>query len=383
MNKTGIMTFHASHNNGSMLQALALQYILTEKYELPVEIIDFSNSAQHDMYAPLPKATNIKRVIKKAIFACNYRQLQKQYEAYNSFSDRYFRLSKHSYQTGQQLAACEQDYCAVIAGSDQVWNIKCMDADDAYYLNFVKNASKYAYAVSFGANNPFKLETEPGHYVSLINSFRNISVRERNAQKWIREAAGREVSVCLDPTMLIDRKEWEDLVAVGDVPIIQGDYIFYYCFSITNDIQRFLKKISKKYRMPVYFMDAKEWTIKACWRNNIRLIEEYGPDAYMNVVKYAKIFITTSFHGTAFATIYEKCFWYLNDGGNDPEKDDRALTFLNQLHLMDRYKTIPELAAANLLQTKDYTEAKGKLAELRAASFAYLDEIVKEIKNEQ
>jgi len=67
MKKIGILTFHASHNNGSMLQALALQRILSEKSTLPVEIIDFSNSEQKNMYSPLPKAKNLKKLIKNDI----------------------------------------------------------------------------------------------------------------------------------------------------------------------------------------------------------------------------------------------------------------------------------------------------------------------------
>lgn len=381
MKKTGIVTFHASHNSGSMLQSFALQHVLGEKYALPIEIIDFSNAAQRSMYAPLPKATNWKRAIKRIILATNYQQIVKQYDAYNAFSNRYLRLSSNFYGSEEELAPIEENYQAIIAGSDQIWNIRCMDADDAYYLKFAKHVPKYAYAVSFGANNPFLSEKGESYYASLIAAFGRISVREKNAQKWIANALGYEVPVCLDPTLLMGREEWERLVDIGEQPIINGDYIFYYCFSITNEIQRFLKKISKKYQMPVYFMDAKEWTLKACWRNNIWLIKEYGPAVYMNVVKNANLFITTSFHGTAFATLYEKCFWYLDDGNNDPEKDDRALTLLSQLSLMDRYKTISEMSQIDLLCPKDYTESKEKLAQLQAQSFEFLNGIVGEIRN--
>ena len=79
MKKIGIMTFHASHNNGSMLQTVALQNILENKYNCDVKIIDFSNEGQRNMYAPVPKAHNWKQVIKKIIWMTNYNQLIKQY----------------------------------------------------------------------------------------------------------------------------------------------------------------------------------------------------------------------------------------------------------------------------------------------------------------
>lgn len=381
MKKVGIITFHASHNNGSMLQALALQHVLTQRYPVSAEIVNFSNAAQQNMYRPFPRITNWKKLVKNAIWFTNYNQMQKQYNAYNSFSHKYFRLSEGFYGSQDDLRESGQNYAAIIAGSDQVWNIKCTDADDAYYLNWIHGIPKYAYAVSFGANNPFILQKKTGYYESLVRDFRNISVREFNAHKWIAEATGWSVPICLDPTMLLDRDSWEALVDIGDAPVITGDYIFYYCFSITNEVQKFLNRISRIYKMPVYFMDAKEWTLKACWRNNIHLIREYGPDVYLNVVKYARIFITTSFHGTAFSYQYRKCFWYINDGSGSSGKDDRALTFLSQLGLMDRYKTIPELLQTDLLQEKDYTEAEKRLLTLRAESFAYLDKIAEDIQN--
>lgn len=39
--KIGMMTFHASHNNGSMLQALALQHVLEDRFHQQTELIDF------------------------------------------------------------------------------------------------------------------------------------------------------------------------------------------------------------------------------------------------------------------------------------------------------------------------------------------------------
>lgn len=379
MKKIGMLTFHASHNNGSMLQTLALQNILSNRYGNEVEIINFSNLGQRNMYAPLPKADNYKRVIKNMIWMTQYTQMKKQYDAYNAFAGKYFNLSPKEYTYSEELIELDEVYDAVIAGSDQVWNIACRDADDAYYLNFLKKTPKYGYALSFGANNPFVLDGDTTTHKQLVSEFKKISVREKNAQKWIKEALSLDVPICLDPTMLLTMEEWEKLVDVGDKPIITGDYIYYYCFSITEDVQRFLKWVSNKTGMPVYFMEAKEWTLKTCWRNKIKLIGEYGPDVYMNVVKNAKLFITTSFHGTAFATIYKKNFWYISDG--KPNKtDDRAQSFLTQLGLMERYKTIDELMALDLSVAPDYEIPYQKLSALKKYSYGYLDEVIQQIR---
>ena len=48
--KIGIITFHSSHNCGSMLQAYALQTVIESRYGVEVEIIDFSNSGSRNLY---------------------------------------------------------------------------------------------------------------------------------------------------------------------------------------------------------------------------------------------------------------------------------------------------------------------------------------------
>ena len=378
--KIGILTFHNSHNCGSMLQALALQKILEDKYSATIRIIDFSNEAQQNMYAPIPKPSNWKRLIKSLIWATNYTQMVKQYNAFENFSQKYFNLTENRFSDPSLIENVVEGYDALITGSDQVWNVKCIDADDAYFLNFTDCIKKYAYAVSFGANNPFEISKE--RYTKYFKDFRLVSVREKNAQIWIEQATGVQVPVCLDPTMLLDKEEWENIVDIGINPVIKGDYIFYYCFGISEEIQRFLKYISSKMHMPVYFMEAKEWTLKACWKNNIKLIKDYGPDVYMNAVKYSKIFITSSFHGTAFATIYRKDFWYIKSKDSESSMDDRAVSFLTQLGLMDRYRTTSELKETNLFEKANYDSIDERIYELRGKSFDYLDNVIRDIRNE-
>ncbi|MBT1173169.1 polysaccharide pyruvyl transferase family protein [Bifidobacterium sp. MA2] len=375
--KIATITFHNSYNCGSMLQALALQTVLRERFDADNEILDFSNEGQKAMYSPFWKVTGIKSLVKNALWATVYPQVKQQAVSYEAFEHKYFRLSSKTYASNKELDVTNNEYSKFITGSDQVWNIRCMDADDAYYLNFVSDANKrYAYAVSFGANNPFADDALKSHYLNLVGKFDRISVREQNARKWVTEATGREVSLCVDPTMLLSQEEWERTVHIGDAPIIPGDYIFYYCFSISQEIAAFLHQVSKKTGMPVYFFEPKEWALRCCWKNKIRLVRKYGPEAFLNYMKYAKMVFTTSFHGTAFSTIFHKNFWYIDSGHNDLSKDDRAVSFLTQLQLTQRYKTIPALLHTNLSITPDYTESDTALSQLREEAFTFIESIV-------
>ncbi|WP_395015909.1 polysaccharide pyruvyl transferase family protein [Robinsoniella peoriensis] len=374
MKKIGLITFHASNNCGSMLQAFALQKVLKDKFGVENELIDFSNKGQKEMYKPFWKVTGVKSIIKNALWCTVYKQIKKQIDSYEIFCKKYLDVSELSYEITKELKGVNGKYDKYITGSDQVWNICCMDADDAYYLSFVEEGKKYAYAVSFGANNPFV--TGNDHYKKLVRSFNGISVRESNAKKWIEHALDRKVPICLDPTMLLKQEEWKVYLDIGEQPIINGKYIFYYCFSISQPVAKFLKETSKRMKMPVYFLEPKEWALRCCWKNSIKLVSQYGPEVFLNLIKNATVVFTTSFHGTAFSTIFYKNFWYIDSGNNDLEKDDRAVSFLTQLGLLDRYRTVEYLRSHDLIYQPDYSKVNSKWNELIQQSMAYLRGVV-------
>lgn len=77
MKKIGIITFHASNNCGSMLQAYALQKVIQNRYKAVCEIIDFSNSEQKRMYSVLYKPKRMKDIFRNMLNLLFYRQIQR------------------------------------------------------------------------------------------------------------------------------------------------------------------------------------------------------------------------------------------------------------------------------------------------------------------
>lgn len=60
--KTATITFHAPNNNGSFLQAYALQKYLTTRFEdIENEIIDFQPESQQQQYAVFRKIYCMKK----------------------------------------------------------------------------------------------------------------------------------------------------------------------------------------------------------------------------------------------------------------------------------------------------------------------------------
>ena len=80
--------------------------------------------------------------------------------------------------------------------------------------------------------------------------------------------------------------------------------------------------------------------------------------------------------------ILKKNFWYINDGKPN-KKDDRAVSFLTQLGLINRYRTIEELKDMDLDVCPDYKEPYEKLKLLQEESFKYLDLLVKDCEKSE
>jgi len=367
----GIMTFHASHNNGSMLQAYAFQKVLKDKFNLANEIIDFSNHNQQRMYSILYFPRTIKQVARIALNLLYYQKLNKRYNDYEEFSNKYLVLSSNRIKTTEGLSACDNRYDVVVCGSDQIWNTKAQDADKAYFLPFVKSSKKVAYAVSFGATN-INTISDVDEYARFINNFSALSVREYNAKKWLEELTTIPVEITADPTLLLNT---EDYLPLCSETGIKEKYIFWYTITYTKKSIEYILEVSKKLRLPIYIIDAKEWSRRNLMRYGIKLAPKGGPSSYLSCIKDAELVLTSSFHGTIFSVMFRKNFWYLKKINFD-SKDDRASFLLTQLGLMDRFVNLVDVVNLNLSDEPNYAEVNSKIDELRERSMKFIREFI-------
>lgn len=371
--KIGIITFHAAKNCGSMLQSYALQKTLSDKYNIENEIINFSNKKQQDMYSVLFVPKSIKKVLRLFLSLIFYRLLSGQARDYISFSHKFLKKSKDFYENTGELAVTEDLYDAFITGSDQVWNTRCADCDKAYYLSFVKNKPKYAYAVSMGATNINDFDSdEKNIYADLIKKFDRISVREKNAQLWIEQLTGLKTDIMPDPTLLLIREEWDSITPER---IIKEKYVFWYAMNYTKKERKAVTAFAKKMNLPVYILDGKEWTRRGLFFKNIKVCKAGGPLAYLSLMKNAEYVITSSFHGAVFATIFQKRFVYMKTASGN-KNDDRASFIMSQLGMDDRLVTIDDVNSVNISFDIDYNNAEKNIKILQDNAEDFLDNIL-------
>lgn len=92
------------------------------------------------------------------------------------FHTKYNNFTKHRYCNFDELYAKDLDYTHYIVGSDQVWNFEYPFPLDPYFLSFVKNGKKIAYAASIGHSElPERLKD---YYRKHLQTFDAISMRE-------------------------------------------------------------------------------------------------------------------------------------------------------------------------------------------------------------
>lgn len=375
--KIGIITFHSSHNCGSMLQAYALQTVLEKRYGAEVEIIDFSNKGSRNLYGLFDFRLK-KSALRHNLLTIRHWKLVNQYRRdYINFKEKYLHTTEHQFRNHKELESLNGKYDVIIAGGDQVWNVLCPDADDAYFLDFIHGSKKAAYSPSLGGNNLNEVVKDTQKYRRLLNEFDFISVREPNGKKWLEQLIGREVPIIADPTLLLSHEEW---LQSFSIPQMDEKFIFNYAFFHNRpEANAAIQKISEEMGMPVYVLDNKSWAAYRLDKYGIKRYKMTGPIAFLTLMENAEWVLTQSFHGTLFSAMFHKNFWSYRAPSVNKPGDDRAIAILKQLGLADRYQVIDDLPNQNFTKTIDYANTDALISKLRSDAFSYLDKIMNSI----
>lgn len=367
MKKIGIITFHNSYNCGSMLESFAMQEIIKKRGGKP-EIVNFSAKGQKELYSVFFRNNSLKNIFKNIMIFPHVKKINNNNKMYEKFKNDNFILSSNQFEDSALLH--DDEYSKVVAGSDQIWNITIPDSDDAYFLPWVNKAKKIAYAPSFGAKNIMDFSNDIEKYKNYLLSFESLSVRENNGKKWIKELCGRDAEVLLDPTLLLEREDYDKICDNSYTP--KEKFIFLYCPAFNRKVCEYVKKISDKYKLNVVAWSTKSFYFKGIRTFGFKLVPYESPALYLNLIKNAEIVITTSFHGTIFSTIYRKKFITVKNGdmyGND----DRVITLLKQLKLEDRLLPYEFEDNYDYLQDIDYKKYDEELNLLKKKSINYID----------
>lgn len=325
MKKIAILTFHGSHNYGSCLQAYALQNVVNGFPGCCCEIINFRTDRQKDIYSVFTKRKGLRYLLKNAAHLLRFSSLKEKHRLFEKFISENLVLSKREFASLSELENANLNYDYYIVGSDQIWNPIPADFDWAYYLPFVKDKTKIAYAPSFGPFTKVGDDETWGKIKQYINDFDYLSVREQAAADFLKQKANKECELVLDPTLLLSKGNWSKLIQ--QEPIIKGKYILLYTLFSNASINRIAKKVSKILKMPVVVTNfSNQYDIFTSYKKQLKT----GPKEFLNLLFNASVILATSFHGTVFSILFEKPFLTI-----DGDKDARIFNLLNIVGLQN------------------------------------------------
>lgn len=360
--RIGILTFHRAHNYGAVLQAFALQSLLSELGH-EVEIIDYRPAYDSKNYKVLyPISLKDKSFVASVKVVLNYLfgipKRWKRKLSFEQFIEHRFRLSQACY----SAADIPGDFDCYMVGSDQVWNKQLTKSMDVVFWGFFpkrKDAKRISYAASMGVNR--KLQNSDRVRVALGN-FDAISVREESARLLLQPLTENNISVVLDPTLLMKRNFWNHVV---QRPSFSQKYILVYEIRTYPDTMRLAHELAKK-------MDAVVVRISsyAGVRSRKHEFQCETPEAFLGWIKHAACVVTTSFHGTVFSVLFNKPFYAL-----DFTVDSRIASLLKGLDLEQRLFETPikNVSKALVLEPIDWDQVRLRLKKQREASMAFIE----------
>lgn len=295
--KAGIVTFQRADNYGSLLQCYAL-YKSIMAMGVEAEVVDYRNPYIERAYVGLPNfQKNFIEWGKKAVKRyLNYDHVMKKHQAYEEL------IKEIKYSRGykkREILKDGLDYDVIFAGSDQIWNpVMTNGFDKVYFLNFPGNFVKCSYAASLGNSNSGEYKKEK--FLKLIKDFDFISMRERSACETIYNCTKIKTDVCVDPTLLVDRSEWEKLAAKSDLDI-KKDYIVLYYLDGNKELHKIAEYLSEKYSCEIICCNKNPVSGK-----NITWLGDLGPVDFLALIRGAKAVVASSFHASVFSVIFDK-----------------------------------------------------------------------------
>lgn len=324
--KLGILTLRLTTSYGGILQNYALQTCLKR---MGHDAITLETPYKEVTYTPVRFLLSItKRLLIKLFFPgrVHYihpvREYRLRYRP-GVHQQAFIRQNIDKMDVGQFT----NDFCEAnafdgfVVGSDQVWRPTFVPDLANYFLHFTNDqpVRRVAYAASFGVD-AWEFTPELTLACSAdLQQFDAISVREDSGITLCKEYLGVDAEQVIDPTLLLTPADYNALLP-GAVAS-KGDYLLVYVLDWTREKRRIVSFLCRRKGLtPLY--------IGIVTRQGLEPVENW-----IDGFNRACYVFTDSFHGTAFALLYNLPFVSIC---NAARGSTRFTSLLNGLGLSDR-----------------------------------------------
>ena len=221
---------------------------------------------------------------------------------FESFTDEFIPWKELSCsQFGKDV---EKDYDFFVTGSDQVWNPYFKNAIgqiENRLLAFAPPQKRVCFAPSIGVDDIPKSLYEL--YEREWSEYRCLSAREKSGCDLINKITGRDATVVIDPTLMIDVDEWLSMAQPMPGFDYEQEYVLFYFLGepeeeMTTGMKEFIQKeVVEKNIKIVRLFDKED-----------RVMNSTGPAQILDLFSHAKMICTDSFHGTVFSILLGRPF---------------------------------------------------------------------------
>ena len=380
--KVGICGCYDNHNYGSMLQAYANEYavrslghdcefIRYKKHYTPIQMI-----RQAPRLFNGGRIVSLKKARKNKELAKQYPEIQSARDVRSAAFDRFCR-EKFTHLSDEFVgyeALCKASDCydIVQVGSDQLW-LPAGLPTNFYNLQFAKpGVRRVSYATSFGVSSiPWYQRRRTADYLKKIDF---LSVREQSGANIVKDVAGLDASVVVDPTLLLSADEW--LEAMPKVRPYEKPYIFCYFLGANPLCRQEARTLSEKTGLPIVVLRHLDDIIPSDEEFGDIAPYDVDPAGFVNLIRSAEYVLTDSFHGSVFSTLYHKNFvtFYRFLEGSKQSRNSRIDNLLGHLDLEERLVKEPGRTDLVLTTAVDFDCVDDKLATWREGSWSFLRE---------
>jgi hypothetical protein len=253
-----------------------------------------------------------------------------------------------------------------VVESDVVWKLYSQGGfDKIFFLQapFMMKKKKVAYSPTI-SSRPFD-EDEKRTFLGYINDFFEISCRDKEGAEYLSSIIGRKVEWVLDPTLLLDSKDYRKIEKEPTFKPIHY-LLAYNCMS--NDIAMLKQAQKLADKLGLLMIEISNFNInKLKYRHKI--LTDIGIEEFLWYFSHADFVVCNAFHGCCFSVIYKKEFFLFQRDGSDY----RMKSITHGLGLDNRFIPFDEKKIPDNFNPIDYNSVYDKLSTLRNVSFEFIN----------
>ena len=373
--KIGIVTILNVNNYGAELQCCAL-YRKLQKMGYDAEVINYLFGINPKHVFDGEKRTvpiSFKQLVKikllpvvQNLLCFSYKSNKRiRNQRFEDFHASYNHLTDIVYPSVKSLYEADFNYDVLCIGSDQVWNYMKGYSLEPFFACFDKKSTK---KISYGSSIGLSSLTKEAESVfkNALSDFSHLSVREQQASDLLGKLLHRDIDVVLDPTLLLDNKEWLEIAKFDMCPAQKYVLVYIVTIKPCNYVLELARHIARQRNLQIVRICRDAYPEHS--GNDIQELLTAGPSDFVGLFSRAEFVVTNSFHGTVFSINFSRPFYSIIRTHHST--NSRLTSILKKLNLEDRI--VPIGSPLPEISDIDFTIPSEKLSKERVHSENYI-----------